>query len=248
MNYIKFLFTFFTAILIFSSCQKEIYSDSDESLSLRVKTYTEDLATPGSGNDVNTYNLSYDSQDRIISLASVDPAGVKFLYQYNSDKTYTLDVYSSNDVTIHAIYFINNVLLVDSSLQYNLYDTTTEKYVYNSLKQLTVKKIYEYTAATGSVLSATHYYKYDLNGNLISDSTESGVTTYTFYDNLLNSTTLGQSYFIKNKNLIKTTTLTTGSGTFTTNHTYTFDNKNRLSTERVEASDGEVLIKTYTYY
>jgi len=235
-------------VLYFSSCQKEFSPDGDTSpISPKVKTYTEDITSSYYGNSVTTYNLSYDANDRIVSLVSAVAPGDKFIYKYNTN-SYTLDIYNSSVLSIHVIFFINSLSMVDSTFQYNGTDTTTEKYIYNSLKQLLKKKTYDYSTVTGAVLYDIDNYTYDTNGNAISDANNNGVTTYTFYSNLINTITIGQFYFYQNKNLIKTTTYTSGSGTITANHTYTFDSKNRLSTERIESDNGDIIIKTYTYY
>ena len=55
-------------------------------------------------------------------------------------------------------------------------------------------------------------------------------------------------YLPVNKNLVKTTIINSGGITNTLSHTYTFDTSNRLSTEKITADTGEVVIKTYTYY
>ncbi|MEO6329746.1 MAG: hypothetical protein ABIO55_12475 [Ginsengibacter sp.] len=236
-------------VIFFSSCQKEFNPDADtRPVSVRVKTYTEDITSSFYGNSVITYNLSYDANNRIISLTSAASPGDKFIYQYNGNSSYTLDIYNSNLISIQESFFINSSLMVDSTLQHNGTDTTTEKYIYNSLKQLLKRKIYDYSTVTGALLFDTDYYNYDTNGNVISDSNNSGITTYTFYNNLINSAMIGQFYFYQNKNLIKTTTYTSGGVTAIAKHTYTFDSKNRISSERITSDNGDILIKTYTYY
>lgn len=257
MKTIKVVFALFITILSFS-CQKEIASESSASGSssgansgsalFRPKTYTEDVTSSSLGNSVTTYNLTYDASGRLLSMVSASSPGDKFVYQYSSNNTYTMDIYNSNKVSIHSVFFINSFSLIDSIFKYNdTKDTSTSKYLYNSSKQLVKQKEYDYTTARGAVLYKTYNYEYDSNGNVIKESDNSSVKTYDYYSNLSNNLSIGLIYFLPNKNLPKTTTYTSGGQTETLNHTYTFDNNNRLSTEKIVASSGDVIIRTYTY-
>lgn len=256
MKRIKIAFVLFISIAIFSSCQKEFGfagSPSDQpqgspsgSVSDKVKTYTEDYTT-SSGHTVVTFNVSYDANDRITSMTSVSSPGDKFVYTYNSNNTYTFDIYNSNKVSIHVLYFTNSLSLIDSSFQYNdTQDTSAEKYIYNG-RQLTQLKEYNYVAGVGAVLTNLHNYTYDLNGNMLKDATANAVTTYEYYDNLFDNLSIGNVYTRPNKNLVKTTTVTEGGISEKSDHTYTFDNRNRLTSEKIVTSTGEVAIKSYTY-
>lgn len=234
------------AILSFSSCQKEIRTPTD-TLNTLPKTYTEDVTSSVLGNSTTTFNLTYDDNNRILSVIDSKTPGNKQLYQYNTD-TYTMDLYVNNQLSIHEIFYINAQSLVDSTLQYNdTNDSTTEKYIYNAAKQLIQLNEYDYKKATGGVLNNTHLYTYDNTGNPVKDSDTSSVTAYTYYPDLLNNLSIGQVYFFQTKNLIKTTTLTTGGTTATLDHTYTFDSKNRQISEKMVASNGDMVIRTYTY-
>lgn len=238
------------ALLSASSCQKEQSAsgtNTNSSTTVKVKTYTEDVTT-ASQHSVITYLLSYDVNNRIISMVSAASAGDKFVYTYTSGTSYAMDIYNSNAVSIHAVYFVNSFSLVDSTFQYNdTHDSSTEKYLYNSSKQLIQLRSYDYSTAAGAVLTNTHDYTYDSNGNVIKDAEANAVTTYDFYPNLLNTSMFGPAYFYQNRNLPKTTTYTSGGSIQTFDHTYTFDNSNRLTSEKIAAANGEIAIKTYTY-
>ena len=252
MKTIKVVFALFITLLSFS-CQKEIASDSSSSSGANsgsslflVKTYTEDVTSSSIGHSVTTYNLTYDASGRLLSMVSASSSGDKFVYRYNSNNTFTMDIYNSNVVSIHSVFFINSFSLVDSIFKYNdTKDTSTSKYLYNSSKQLVKQKEYDYTTARGAVLYNTYNYEYDSNGNAIKESDNSSVKTYDYYSNLTNNLSLGLIYFSPNKNLLKTTTYTSGGQTETLNHTYTFNSNNRLSTEKIVASSGDVFIRTY---
>jgi hypothetical protein len=247
MRFTKILFTIFIA-LGFASCQKEISTDNGNTpTSSKIKTYTEDV-TSGSGHSVITFNLAYDSNDRLISMVSAASSGDRFEFQY-SNGSFTSDLYNSNALSIHEVFFINRNSLLDSTFQYNdTNDSSTEKYLYNSAMQLTTLKEYDYSLVTGPLLFNTENYVYDSNGNVIKMTDNSSVTTYDYYTNLVNNLVLLPDYLPVNKNLVKTTTSNLGGTTTTLNHTYTFDSNNRISTERIIVDSGEIAIKTYTYY
>lgn len=251
MKNIRYLFASLIVIFI-CGCQKgvtdEITTTPNKPALSKVKTYTEDYTSASSGHVVTTFNVTYDANDRTTSLISATAPGDKFVYQYNSNNTFTMDLYNSNVLSIHVLYYLNSYSLIDSTFSYNnTYDTSTNKYLYNSAKQLTKIKEYDYRVSTGSVLYNTTDYVYDSNGNATSEKDNFTVTNYDYYTNLLNDVSIGLIHFSKNKNLTKTTTITSGGTTETLNHTYTFDSSNRLSTEKVISSNSAILIKTYTY-
>jgi hypothetical protein len=251
-------FILLIVLTLLSSCQKEFgYSNSSSdpvpgtpagSASSKVKTYTEDYTSSSSEHEIVTFNLSYDERDRIKSMISAASPGDKFVYNYDSANTFTMDIYNSNQLSIHAVFFINSLSLRDSSLQYNeMQDTTTGKYLYNSSKQLVGQKEYSYTSEGGSVLETSHEYSYDSVGNLLKEISGDNVTTYTYYTDLTDNVTMGQQYITLNKNLVKTTTYTEGRDTYTLTHTYTFDDLKRLTSEKIVSDAGDIIVKSYTY-
>jgi len=246
MKNTKPLLAALACILTFSACKKND-SVSPNAANLP-KTYTEDITSSGIGNSKTTYNLSYDGNGRLTSLVSASAPGNKFVYKYNTNSTYTMDLFISNFLSIHENFFINSNSLVDSTFQYDdTQDTTTEKYFYNGSGQLVQLNEYDYTKADGSVLNNVHTYEYDANGNQTKDTDYNGVQTFTYYTDLENTLSVGQTYFPKGKYLIKTLTVDNGGSPITVNYTYTFDSQKRLVTDNEVSSDGDIVIKTYTY-
>jgi hypothetical protein len=238
-----------TLTVLFASCSKEKSvkdpSNPNPTTISKLKTYTEDLTASGT-HSVVTYDLAYDNSSRLVSMISEASAGDKFLFKYNTNN-FTGDIYAANKLSIHEIFFMNTNSFVDSTFQYNdTQDTSTEKYIYNSAKQIITLKEYDYSTAGGSQLSNITYYTYDSNGNQVSATDDFSVTTYD-YTTLLNNLVLGPFYIPMNKNLVKTTSVASGGQTDVLHHAYTFDSSGRLSTEKITTDTGEVVIKTYTY-
>ena len=247
-------------ITIISSCQKEVTGDLDTpvtttpttpSSSAIVKTYTIDVAGPNGSHNITIFNLTHDANNRLTGLISATTVGDKIIYTYNSDNTYTMDIFESNVLSIHELFYLNNIPSIDSTVQYDTpnNDTTTEKYLYNANKQLTILKTYNYSKNTGITLVTTSNYTYDNSGNIIKEVQGSQTTTYQYYPDLFNSLSLGMIYFQQSKNLVKTTT--ENNGTFNSkiiNHTYTFDSNNRITSEkRVFTGGSDTVIQKYTY-
>ena len=230
--------------LTITSCKKD---EVAKTTSNQVKNYTEDVTSIVAGHSTTTYNIAYDAGGRLSSIISSANAGDKFLYNYISSSKFTTDIYSSNVLTVHVDYFLNSLPFVDSSFQFNnTGDTTSEKYVYNSSRQLVSLKSFSYTAATGPVLDETHTFLYDANGNQVKDS--DGFTVSSFdYSSTVNNNPLQQPYLPVSPNLVQKTTEVSGGITTTINHTYTFDSNGRMITEKEVANNGDVVLKTYTY-
>jgi hypothetical protein len=240
-------------IILFSSCQK----DPDippNTPSYKVKSYTEDVSSTFTGHNVTTYNIAYDASDRIISVVSATSAGDKFLFAYPSGSHYTLDLYSTNQVTLHEDFFLLNNSFLDSTFQYNdTEDSSTEKYFYNAGNQVIKMQEYTYSTLSGAVLSNTISYSYNNEGDLmISTGTDKNTDTYEYYADLsyappitfgaINSNTTKKFHLVK-KHVLTSNGSLVGSADFT----YTFDSNNRISTENAVASDGSIVLKTYTY-
>lgn len=235
-------------ILVFTSCKKEKSSTDNPPISSKVKTYTEHIDYGGGYTDNVTLNITYDADGRIISATSASSSGDRFEYKYAAGN-FTMDLYNSDVFSIHEVFFLNSKSLIDSTLQYNdTNDSTTEKYFYNNADQLITVKEYDYSKATGAILSNTTHYTYDNKGNVIKMTDDYSVTTYDFYADLKNNLVFGTPYEQVNKNLVKTTISSSGGTSITSNHVYTFDASNRISTETITFDSGEVATRTYTYY
>lgn len=249
--------TLFAAVAIFilalSSCQKESSNDPLPGASLKLKAYTEDIRSGVLGNSVTTYNLNYDGNDRMTSMVSASNPGNKFVFAYPSSSKYTMDLFVDNVFELHADYLLNSHSMFDSSFQYNnTGDTITEKYIYNPAQQLTKLYEYDYYQVTGSSLWNTTTYTYDGAGNLVrSEDTDDYVYTSEYYTDKVYLMPQLMPVFVPGQkvNLIKKLTLTiSGTVDASAAYTYTFDSKDRVSTETQEYSDGDVVIKTFTYF
>ena len=238
-------------IILFSSCQKET-SNSPLTTTDKVKTYTEDVTSASIGNSVTTYNLSYDGSNRITSLISASDPGTKFLYTYTSATTYSMEIYSSNALVIHEDFFLHSNSYPDSTYQYNnTGDTSTEKYVYNAKNQPIIMYEYDYSKITGSDLWNTISYTYDADGNLVkAEDTDTNIETYEYYPDLVYISPATTPYLkpIKHNLLKKFTLVSNGSTVGSSTHSYTFDSKSRISTDKAITTDGSIIVKTYTYF
>jgi YD repeat-containing protein len=243
------LLSAFLGIFTFVSCKKDNNTTNTNSSALP-KTYTEDIRSSAIGNSVTVYNLTYDPNNRIISMdATPAPPVLQFQYAYASDNTYTMNLYSYGSLSIHEKFWVNTTSLMDSTFQYNdTEDTTTEKYLYNTDKQLLQIKEYDYSNAV-SVLSNTTSYTYDANGNPITESDDQGkLITYDYYTDLTNTLTMGAVYTYHSKNLIKTATTQSGGSQVTATHFYSFDSSNRLTRDSITTTVADLtVIKSYTY-
>jgi hypothetical protein len=183
-------------------------------------------------------------------MASIpEPSVVKFIYTYTAATSITMDLYNSNSLSIHEILWLNASSVLDSTFQYNdTNDSSTEKYIYNAGKQLVQIKNYNYSY-TGAVPDHTTDYSYDNIGNVTTESNSSGVSTsYTYYTDLPNTLSLGQSFIPLPKYFIKTATSSSGGSPITATHFYTFDSSNRLVKDSASTTGVDVtVIKSYKY-
>jgi hypothetical protein len=236
-----------TAVFLFQACKKN--NDTPADSSSYPKTYIEDIRITGY-NSLTTYNLSYDGNGRMISMTAIpEPAIVKFLYNYTSASTFTMDLYNSNALSIHENLWLNTSSNLDSTFQYNdTGDSSTEKYVYNSDKQLLQIKNYNYHSA-GSVPDHTVDYTYDNMGNVTQESNSQGTTvSYTYYTDLPNTLRLGKEFLPQAKYFIKTASSSSGGTPVTATHYYSFDGSNRLAKDSaVTTGVDAIVIKSYTY-
>jgi len=245
-----------SSIIIFSSCQKDKQPDANTNLN-KVKTYTENITSPGGGTIAATFNVGYDGNNRITSLTQTNASGIKFLFTYTSDTKYSMDLYESGSISVHEDFFLNSNSLPDSTFQYNnTQDSTTEKYLYNSNGQLVTLKEYVYSKNYGSEIDNITSYTYDSNGNVVNTTdTNNQIETFEYYPDLvytvpLTNPALNQGInSTKKMNLVKTHTVTSnGSLVGTDTYTYTFDSNNRISTITQTADDGTIATQTFTYY
>jgi hypothetical protein len=241
-----YLLSGLVAATILFSCKKG--NDAKPSGTSLPKTYTEDLHSVAISN-LTTYNLSYDGKNRLIGMVSIpEPSILKFVYQYPTDNTVTMDMYNYGDLSIHENFWLNSFSLLDSTFQYDdSDDTTTEKYFYDGNHLLTEVNNYDYI---GSVPTLTNQiqYTYDNNGDALTQADYTGTTSFTYYSNLPYTLSVGQPYIQAPKYFIKTTSATANGIPSTATHFYLFDGSNRLTKDSAYISGiNAVLVKTYTY-
>jgi len=238
-----------TGIFFLFSCKKDNNTPDNQNHSYP-KTYTEDVRSSVLGNSVTTYNLTYDANNRLISTISIPaPPTLKFVYTYAANNSFTLDLYNYGVLNIHEIFWLNASSLVDSTFQYNdTNDSSTEKYIYNSSKQLIQLKNYDYDVS-GSALNSTTNYTFDNSGNVTKEDNDLGSTiTYVYYTDLLNTLSLGKTFIPQTVNLIKSATTVSGGNSETATHFYTFDSSNRQIKDSIATDVGDLtVIKSYTY-
>jgi YD repeat-containing protein len=228
------------------SCKKG--NDSSVLASSLPKTYTEDLRS-AANTTRGTFNLTYDSKDRLTSMTAIpEPSILKFVYQYPSDNTVTMDMYELNQLSVHENFWLNSFSLVDSTFQYNnTNDTSTEKYFYDGNHLLTKVNNYDYFNSV-STLSNLTQYTYDNNGNALTQTDNTGTTSFTYYADLPYTLSAGQPYISTPKNFIKTASSDASGTPETVTHYYLFDSNNRLIQDSAYVSGADaILVKTYTY-
>lgn len=245
---IKHLTLIAMVVCLLASCKKNSGTNAAGN-SDKLKMYIENDHTIG-GNLLDTLVVSYDNDNRIISLAS--PI-LTFDYAYQS-KTFTLDQYQNGQLMIHELYYIGSNNVVDSTFQYdNTNDTTTEGYYFNG-SQLTSLITYSYSSY-GTTIDMRDDYTYDNNGNLLKDVNSDGygnvnmVYAFTYTTNPVNVRISPTYEPVQSKYLPATQTLTDGSGNSqgTIAYAYVFDGSGRLTKETDTGSNGDVSVKTYVY-
>jgi hypothetical protein len=240
----------FAAIAVFFlfSCKKNNGTDSSGS-SVKLKLYIEDVKY-ASQDQTDTFAVAYDANNRITSLSSPD---LRFDYTY-SDKSFTLDLYENNALSIHEIAYINSASYVDSTFQFNnTNDTTTEGYSYNG-SQLIHLVTYSYSDSY-SEIETVDDYTYDSNGNMVKDTQSDGngntnqVSTFTYTNKPL-KVTINPTYFAPASKYLPATQKQAdgqGNANFAITYSYQFDGAGRLTKETDTYDNGLVASKTYVY-
>lgn len=215
----------------------------------KLTTYTEDVTAVGIGHVVEKFNVSYDGQGRITSVISVNKPGHRYVYQYLNNNAFTYEHIEDNKVTLHRDYFINKeVGMVDSVYQYNVMkDTIAFKYFYDSDNRLVKQKEYMHSYILPPFVYNIINYVYDIKGTLTRKTESSAETTYRYDAELLNTARIEPGYIPAPEKLPTHTYSTRFNATKTIEHSYTFDDKKRLTSEKAVASDGRVTVKSYTY-
>jgi YD repeat-containing protein len=231
--------------VIFSSCSKS--HDTTTPVTSLAKTYTEEIRS-SAFDSLTTYNLTYDGNYNLLSMVAVPESIGKFIFQYPTSLTVTMDMYTGTQLSIHENFWLNTASFADSTFQYNdTQDTTTEKYFYTGDNLLSKVNYYDYHTS-GTTLTKTTTYTYDALGNASTQTDNPGGTiTFTYYQTL-NTFSIGNSFIPQPRNLIRSTTLDNGGTPITTMHYYSFDTSNRLIKDSITTSGIDVIVvKSYTY-
>ena len=245
MNRISFLLV--TALVIFLySCRKDDAPASQPAQN-RIKTYTETVVSDVLGNFSESFNLSYDNNNRITNMVSASNAGNKFVFTYGSTNDFSLDIYNSNAVVIHQDVFLNAQKQMDSTIQMNDEgDTTSEKYLYNG--NLLVQTTRYWHQSGIPVIDEVIDYTYDGSQNLIEEDDGSTITTFTYDSVVLNTVNIYPAYFSPAKQLPTRATYNSFGDILVVDHTYIFDAQKRLTSDKAVLSTGDVVTKSYSYY
>lgn len=249
----KNLKTFILIITVctFFSCTK---TESNNAVSLTdfVKT-----VSVSDGSVSYKDELFYDSQGRIDSVNKENGFG-RIIYKYPTTNKIIgqLIKNSNNELLIYWEVYLNSANLQDSAFQYNnTKDSSSEKCIYNAQSQLINFKRYRIkNKVTTHILSET-VYEYNINGNVIRETsiyyggTTPVITNYS-YTNTPFSFNYGTLYpypYQRSKHLVLRKSVL---GTFiqTSDYSYTFDNKNRVSTEKEVRNSSTSIVTSYTYY
>jgi len=244
----KHLLHALAALCIFASCKKS--SSNGSSTANKFKSYVEEVHAGGI-NQTDSFNLTYDNNARLTTMAS---STQKFVYAYSGSSSITMDYYENGQLSIHEVgYFKNGVL--DSTFQYNdSQDTTTEGYVYSG-SNLASRTTYEYVSGH-PVPDYVNNYSYDFSGLLLRDVQSSGgfttnITNYTYSGSPYpyQMTTSPYAVVSQLKYLPAKQTLYDGQGNLTATITYSWvlDSGGRAIQETDTQDNGDYVIKRYHY-
>jgi hypothetical protein len=232
------------AVILFSvSCSKDDSPGGNQGKN-KIKTYTESVKSSILGDYSATFMLNYDQQDRIISMIDAQNSANRFEFSHGQSE-FAFDIFSSDTRVIHQDVFLKDNLM-DSTFQFNDEgDTTTEKYVYADNLLVKLKR-YIYSES-GPVLDEVSNYSYDQDKNLISET--DGFTTITYeYDGVVvTPVELFPVFFSPSFRLPSRETHSSGGEEVTVDHTYSFDDKQRLISDRAVISTGDEVTKSFTY-
>jgi YD repeat-containing protein len=246
---------------IFSSCKKEVAFNNPAAPS--TDTTVTNTTTTNTTNSTNTkaflvknsvatinnssdeYNYLYDDQGRLLSRIS--PTGEnKYIYKYNSDNSFTMDFFKNDVLSLHDLYYVNDLKFIDSTVRinYDTKDTTTKKNIFDANKLLVQVK--EYNLVNGSsVLTNTTTAEY-ANGNVTREYNTNNNQIQYEYTNDLFTLNVGLIYNTRNKNLIKTATYS-GFYNKVVSYSSTFDSLNRITSVTAKEGGNTISITIYNY-
>lgn len=237
-----------TALVLTTSCKKDDKASGSGGRQ-KLKSYTEDITAVGIGHVVETFNVSYDGQDRITSIVSTTKPGHRLEYNYLKNNMFTYEQIEDNKVMLHCDYFLNTEIgKVDSLYQYNIRkDTISFKYFYDKENRIVKQKEYLISYLMPPVWYNTIDYVYDAKGTLTKKVESFAEASYRYDAEYKNTTLIEPAYIPSQEKLPSHTYSTRFSLNTTIEHTYTYDGSGRLTSDRAAASDGRITVRTYTY-
>lgn len=217
-------------IVTLNSCTKE---DQDEFTRWLIKTETYNFGTA----NASTSNYTYDSEGRLTEV--IDDDGYRTTVSYSST-TMTVTNYDSTgtnvadtyDYPLNAQGFVTSAF--GSDLSFN-----SDGYLIGS------------TESNGAMTTNT-YVDGNLTESTHTDSAYTSTSTYTYLTDKLELRDRGLKalYGESSKNLVSmiNETNSNSSSTYSTNYTYEYDSKGRVTKETRSANGQNQDVTTYTYF
>jgi hypothetical protein len=229
------------------ACQKK--DKGPDNHSANVKSYIETVEFAGVAT-ADTFNVSYDSQDRISGHGPASDPSNRIEYVYENDRYYQ-DIYKQGSLQLRNTFYLNSSrTFVDSSVEkFSNQATMHIKYLYNANEQLIEKRSYRYDGNSIPMSFDTVKYTYNADGLLDKQNERLEETIYK-YDQVIKSNVHLETPYMPVKKQLPTQSVTTHNGAVvaTINYTYTFDANNRLVKEKeAEAGDLFIITRSYTY-
>lgn len=232
-------------LLSFSACKKDKTISTPALPVSLVKTMA--TSTNGAAATISTYE--YNADKKIQKINYDDGAYCNFIY---AGQTVVADCYDKHAVaTVKFTYTLNAAGLVSTSTT-NLSPNTISSIDYNAAGQ----RSYQVTKVNG-VVSSEYFYKYNNEGNKITDSLISAngtaINQYEYYTDKISTTeqkNLGQPYWgAGNKNCVKNITLisTGGLKTFSPYGVPVLDAAGRIAQASL-TYNGNTSVYNYTYH
>ena len=238
------LFEFLLVILY--GCSKDS-GNAGTGASLKVKSVTEELAGP-TYHRVTTSMLSYDPQDRLISLQS-DSITTSLTY---GPGLIEKNVYHIGLPEEHSFFYVRPDGVVDSSVLYSvIFDSIYFSYQYNSKNQLEMETMRSNVWPASSY--DTIYYEYNSAGDFSKTTQAGNVNTFEYYDqpNYRTPLSILIPWFPVTPHLLKQSWYAfNGVNQTTTTCAYDFDDYGRIISvsNQTTGSYPQAYKITYTYY
>jgi hypothetical protein len=186
----------------------------------------------GYGVQTDTFNITYDNQNRLLSRISIGARAQTYLFTYEKDRYYQ-DM-TTGASTVRATYILNSRKLVDSSINpYTSNYTLYTKYIYNSKDQLIERREHQSVNNNPQVLTDHLYFTYDADGVLLKREGLYDINEYKYDQVIKNTVNLGIPYMQVTKQL-PTEVLVYTKGNLSDRYTYsyTFDAQGRIASQQ----------------